>query len=459
MSATRSVTLVYPGISTSGFNTAHLGWAEASWIHHGLASLSAALKRDGAGVSLLDLRRMKNWGHFRRAVSAADGAVFGVTMMSVDYDAALRCAALIRAARRDAFIFAGGAHPSIMTDELKDVPVFDCIFTGEAEASFPRLVRRLADGDRPGRIVRGEPPELDAVPFADRDLFGPHEYPMKHMPPPFITLIAGRGCRYNCNFCQPAERLIFGRRVRRRSPENVIAELKSLRDRYGFSSFLIHDDCLTEDAAWVESFCGLYRGEGFAQPFACQSRADHVARRRGVIETMRGAGLAWLIIGFESGSQRVLNFLRKGTTVKQNLEAARVCRELGIRVWANYMLGIPSETKEEAMETVRMIRTIAPDHHSPSFYTPLPGSDLFAYCLENGLSRISSHGGYKRNPYGSKIRGVDYRFLRRAAIGSMGLSPAGAVRFILLSNPRVKRALARARHHARRLLAPGGRTR
>lgn len=450
MNESPTITLVYPGISTSGFHTAHLGWAEASWIHHGLASISAALKRQGIGVSLLDLRRVRGWEHFRSAVSAARSGVFGITMMSVDYNTALQCAAIIRAARSDAFIMVGGAHPTIMTEELKGTPEIDCIFTGEAEVSLPQLVRDVAGGAPPERVVRGEPPELDDIPFVDRELFGPREYPMKHMPEPFMTTIAGRGCRYNCNFCQPAERLIFGRRVRRRSPENVLAELATLRDRYSFRSFLIHDDCLTEDTAWVEAFCDSYRGEGFDQPFACQSRAGHISRHRDLIRRMRDAGLAWLIIGFESGSQRVLNFLRKGTTVEQNLEAARICRELGIRVWANYMLGIPTETEEEAMETVRMIRRIAPDHYSPSFYTPHPGTDLFAYCLEHGLSRIRNHSDYRRNPYGEKIEGVNYRFLRRATTRSMGLSPVGSLRFALLSNLRIKRALARARYYARR---------
>ncbi|MEW6202629.1 MAG: radical SAM protein [bacterium] len=446
-----SVNLVYPGISTSGFYTAHLGWAEASWIHHGLASLSAALKHRGIGVSLLDLRHKRNWSHFRKAAASAQSNIFGITMMSVDYNTAIRCAAIIKSVKPDAFIVVGGAHPSIMTEELKDISEIDCIFTGEAEITFPQLALDLANGKSPERVVRGEPPELDDIPFADRELFGPYEYPMKYMPAPFMTIIAGRGCRYNCNFCQPAERLIFGKRVRRRSPENVIAELTIMRDRYSFRSFLIHDDCLTEDAAWVDSFLKLYRKEGFTQPFACQCRADHICRRVELIRLMRDSGLTWLIIGFESGSQRVLNFLRKGTKVKQNLEAAQICRELGIRIWANYMLGIPTETKEEAMETVRMIRLIAPDHYSPSFYTPHPGSDLFTYCIEKGLSRIRSHSDYKRNPYGEKIVGVDYNFLRRAVMLSLGLSAAGRIRYRLLSNLGVKRFLARVRYYVQRV--------
>ncbi len=91
-------------------------------------------------------------------------------------------------------------------------------------------------------------------------------------------------------------------------------------------------------------------------------------------------GLRGYFVGFESGNARVLNFLRKGTTPERNLEAAKVCRKYGLAIWANYMLGIPTETREEVMDTVNMIREIDPDYYSPSFFTPHPGTDLYDYC-------------------------------------------------------------------------------
>jgi len=121
-----------------------------------------------------------------------------------------------------------------------------------------------------------------------------------------------------------------------------------------------------------------------------------------------------LLIGFESGNQRVLNFLRKGTTVEQNYKAADICRSLGIRIWANFMLGIPTETNEEVAETVKMIKKIRPYVASPAFYTPHPGSDLFKFCIENNLSLITKHEDYKRYPDGRKVKGIDYEFLKKA---------------------------------------------
>jgi len=144
---------------------------------------------------------------------------------------------------------------------------------GEGEIAFPALLESLARGEPSPRLIRGRPPDLDTLPFVDRDLFDVRAeldhsfYPgVLGLDPPLVTIIAGRGCTYNCSFCQPAERLLFGPAVRRRSVASVIAELRELRDRYAFRSLMIHDDCLLEDPAWVVDFARAYRAESFGSP-------------------------------------------------------------------------------------------------------------------------------------------------------------------------------------------------
>jgi len=229
-----------------------------------------------------------------------------------------------------------------------------------------------------------------------------------------VSLIAGRGCRYNCNFCQPAERRIFGNKVRRRSVANVIKELRELRDKYDFQSLMFHDDCLTEDRKWVTEFSKEYRKNKFNKPFVCQSRADIICKNEDMVHNMKKAGLAMFLIGFESGNDRILRFLRKGATVDMNYRAAKICKKHGIRIWANYMFGIPTETKAEAMDTVKMIRRMKPYRPSPAFFTPHPGSDLYDFCIKNDLSLMKSHTDYVRSPNSPKIKGIDYEFLREA---------------------------------------------
>lgn len=406
------VLLVFGGIAESGFNKTGQR-LKLVWMNHGLASLASSAKKAGYDVDLIDLRQLQSWDEFSGHVAAYAPDVVGFTMMSVDYEPVSRAISLVKKSNANIKVVVGGPHPNLALEEVTKNSDIDYIVTGEGEISFVRLLKDIESGKSPDRVMRGVQPDLNTIPFADREIFAAGEMPIDHfLRIPFVTIIAGRGCIYNCSFCQPAERLIFGPRVRRRSVKNVIEELIALRERSNFQSLMIHDDCLTEDRAWVIEFCDQYKKNGFKQPFICQSRADIICNNEDMVKRMARAGLVMFLIGFESGNQRVLNFLRKGTKVEHNYKAASICRKYGIRVWANYMLGIPTETKEEALDTLRMIQKIKPYRASPAFFTPHPGSDLYAYCEKHDLSLIKTHSDFSRASDNPKIKGLDYTFLR-----------------------------------------------
>ncbi|RMF97188.1 MAG: radical SAM protein [Candidatus Schekmanbacteria bacterium] len=417
------VKFVFPSITGVGFGSYGKGMEE-SWISHGLSLISACVKKAGFDVSLADLRCMGGWKDFEKDVAHSSPDVLAVTMMSVDFNPAMKAIDIAKKINPEIITVVGGPHPSIMPEEVLAQEKIDYVIKGEGEISFVNLLKELDSGHKPSeRLIEGIKPDLDALPFADRELFSSLEYPLpvKGFDSPFITIIAGRGCLYNCSFCQPAERKIFGPKVRRRSVDNVLEELEYLDKKYHFKSMMIHDDCLTEDSEWIYDFCKKYR-KRFNQPFACQTRADIVCKNEEMIKEMRNSGLSLFFIGFESGNQRILNFLRKGTKVEHNYKAAEICRKYGIKIWANYMIGVPTETKEEVMDTVRMIKKIKPDHYSPAFYTPHPGSDLFTYCEEHNLSLVKSHDSYRRNATECKIKGIDYEFLFNALNESQGIT-------------------------------------
>ncbi len=419
------VTLVCSGGGVDGFNSAGRGMS-GGWIGHGLALLSACAKEAGHEVDLIDRRALRDWDHFREEIRSRAPDVVGFGMLSVDFNPAMRGIELAKEVNPNTIIVTGGPHATLAPDEVLDSPLVDHLVLGEGETTFIEMLRRFDRGEKVERVIQGERPELDRLPYADRDIYldewrkAGYDYDSPEAPlsaetlPPFVTIIAGRGCRYNCSFCKPGEDILFGKGVRRRSVSHVIGELKHLREKYRFNTLMIHDDCLTEDRDWVTAFCDAYQAEGFTQPFWCQARVDHVVRYEDMIRSMAQVGLAGLFLGFESGSDRVLKFIRKGTTLAKNLEAARICRKYGIRIWANYMLGLPTETEEEVKDTIAMLKEIDPDYYSPAFYTPYPGNDLYNYCMEHDLSLVKDHDGYSRNPTEPKIRGHNPEFLRWA---------------------------------------------
>ena len=415
-----NIMLVFPAIAEIGFSSygnVALG-LEAYMIHHGLCSLSASLKKAGHTVDLIDLRKLKGWAHFREIVKQKDSPVMGITMMSADYETAVAASKIIKEINLSTKIVAGGIHSTVMTDEVSQVKQFDHIVRGEGEITFVELVEAIEKGEETDRIIEGIHPDLDSLPFVDRDLFDcsaelnrPFYEEHFGMEPPFVTIISGRGCMYNCSFCQPAERQVFGNKVRRRSVSNVIEELEMLRERFAFRSMMIHDDCMLEDKMWVFEFCREYKNHGFNQPFFCQSRADIICRHEDMIEVLADAGLRVLSIGFESGSQRVLNILRKAVKVEDNYKASGICRKYGVYIYGNYMLGIPTETPEEMLETAKLIRHNNATIKGIGYYNPSPGSDLFNYCMKNDL--CLKHGDYIRTME-PRIKGIDYNAAQKA---------------------------------------------
>lgn len=419
------ISLIYPSLTGCGFNTEGKPIL-FSQIHEGLCFLSAVCKKEGFNdINLIDLRMLRGWDEFRAKIIEIKPDVVGITLMSPDYNDAMTCIDIIKEVNKNIKVVVGGMHPTVMTDEVGKNGKIDYIIVGEGEIAFPGLLRKLKEGNASERVIKGERPDINKLPFIDREFFDFLELPYDFfLPIPFVTVLTGRGCSYNCRFCSPAGKVMHGYRVRRRSVNNVIEELKYLCDTYGIKSIQFWDDCFTENRKWVMEFCDKYIREGFSQPFVCQTRADIICKNPDMMQKLKKAGLVMASIGFESGSDRILAFINKGTTLKQNLAAARICRKLGIKIWAYHMFGLPTEKPEEAWDTVKMMKKIRPYRSSAAFFTPHPGSFFYEYCKKNGLSLIGAHDNFVKFPEidAPKIKNVDYDLMRKMAVISKNVS-------------------------------------
>lgn len=413
------VCLIYCGVGVAGFCANRpKGDREGSWIGHGIASIGASTKAAGHEVTLIDLRQMAGADGLTETLRNCDANVFGMSVSPVDSQHAPAIAKIIKHFHPGSKIIVGGIHPTLFPERY-GIPEIDTVVIGEGEVTFPYLVSLHEFGEPLPKVIRGEKPDLDRIPWVDRELFDYQRELDCFFAPgqelPSVTMLAGRGCPFKCSYCQPAENAVFGHPYRMRSPENVVAELRHLKAKYGFKSVTFWDDTFTLNKKWIMDFCDRYEKENFGATIAACSRADIICRDEEMVERLASVGCDWFVIGMESGSQRVLDFLKKGTTVEQNIEAARICRKHGVKIFATFMFGLPTETKAEALATALMIDKIAPDFPSAFYFTPIEGTEIYDACRDNDLILEGAKGRTisRTGVFEPTIKGVDYTFLDR----------------------------------------------
>lgn len=400
---------------------AHLIWPafvdfsslDETWVPHGVCQLATVANLAGHEVDVLDGRTMGKDG-IKALLMTTDASFVGISVLSAYAGHAKELMEFVREKRPDIKVIIGGIHPTVEPEDF-DSTKYDYLITGEGEVTFPKILSGEVPEPGPyGAIVEGETPDLDTLPAIDRLLVTIAEEPLMGLEKPFATVIIGRGCPYKCNFCYPAERTLFGKRVRYRPVENVVTELESL----SVKSFMVHDDCFTAKPSYVEEFC---RAIGDRWTWWCQGRADNVCENIDLVRRMRDSGLRGMILGFESGDDRVLESLDKQATVAENMEAARILKALGVIVWANIMFGTPFEPPSGVINTIAMLAEMRPDTISSTVFTPHPGSALYDYCKEKGLIPEHDYGYYNRGTLEQKIATQDVDFLRWAMAQIGGL--------------------------------------
>jgi anaerobic magnesium-protoporphyrin IX monomethyl ester cyclase len=406
--AEMKITFVYPGIAMIGFNSLGGNCHDTISVNLGMGYMASYIRQHSRHtVDLIDLRDLKGWPEYAAELAARSPDIVGIYCNTVNFENALSCA---RAAKEQGrTVIMGGPHATLDPAALIETGLVDTVITGEGELSFLKCVNGFAEGKPPAKIVEGEKvDDLDSLPFPDRGLYnmrrilkgaGIFPYPNR-----YIGIIASRGCYYNCSFCQPLERKIFGRKVRVRSVENIIGEIREVITTYRANFIMFECDTLTTHKEWALQLCRRMKELGIA--WGAQSRADTIDDE--LAAAMHDSGCMVLFIGFESGSPRMLELLKKGITPEDSRRAGRVCRRHKLLIFANYMLGMPTETREDFEMTLAMLCEIKPELHSVAYFSPIPGSELYDFCKANDLIRVSSFEGFVRNAVNEKVKGIDY---------------------------------------------------
>jgi radical SAM superfamily enzyme YgiQ (UPF0313 family) len=242
-----------------------------------------------------------------------------------------------------------------------------------------------------GQIIKNDPraliEDIDRLPIPDRSLI--ENFNAYLAPPGIIRLqfmkgttpvMASRGCPYSCIFC--ASHKIHGKRARIRTPEKVIDELIYLNETYGVRGVMFWDDTFGISKKWIRAYCREYLRRKPDVIWGCQTRAN-IAQDFEVLATMKQAGCVQIDIGVESGSDKVLKALNKGTTTEMIRKSFKNLNDLKMNSFTTYIIGNPEETEEDIEMTYNIAKQAPRGGVSFLILSPLPGTRLFELAQQN----------------------------------------------------------------------------
>lgn len=395
------VLLIAPFLSSKDTGWARLGKIGPKSEPLNLAYLGAALKQHNYQVKILDCEALQyTQTEVEQYLGENSYDVIGVTMLTPTYPQALEVIKTVKRVASQSVLIVGGAHPTILPKEtMEHNPEIDYAVIGEGEITIIELlegiehkrplpgIKGIAYRNNENEVVITPPREfisdLDMVPIPDRSLL-----PMEIYRPsisyyeklPAYIILTARGCPYRCTYCSK----IFGNHYRHHSVDRIVKEMKILIEQYGAKEILFRDDTFTIDKKFINQLCRRIIEEDLHRKirWSCMTRVNLI--QQDLLKTMKKAGCWGIHYGVESGSQRLLDIIRKGITLDQVRDAFRWTKEAKIKSRAFFMLGLPTETPAESEQTIQFAKEL--DAHWTQFTitTPYPGTELYYIAKEHG---------------------------------------------------------------------------
>ncbi|MCK5605874.1 B12-binding domain-containing radical SAM protein [Candidatus Pacearchaeota archaeon] len=370
-------------------------------VHLGLGYLSAMLRREGHEVAQVNFDYLPSNDyanqkglfeeneHYKERINDPYSTVWvdvGKTLVEFQPDvvginvfsSSVRQAEIIakecKRLEKEPVVIVGGPMPTIAPELLTDKH-FDIMVGGQAESCIVELekwcdIKKMMDV--PFTVECIPPQDLNALPFPDRDNYL-NSYRYLNLSP----IITSRGCKFNCKGCAHRK---MGGSYRHRSAGNVVNEIIYLQTKdVKFLRFF--DDSFSTDRGRVIELCKCMRFNVVDVDWLAETRIDLLDPE--LLKIMHEAGCVRLKVGVESGSKRVLKWLRKGMKVEQMVAGCKMIKDSGIGLTINTMFGMPNETNKDLQKTIDLCKKIDADYVTVSSYVPYPGSEVFKLVPEH----------------------------------------------------------------------------
>jgi radical SAM superfamily enzyme YgiQ (UPF0313 family) len=280
-------------------------------------------------------------------------------------------------------IVVGGIHATIEPDSLLQEPEVDYIIRGEGEEAFLDFCDTYDKNPKNLKNLRNVN-KNSLRPFLNMDdLKLPNYYLIDRTKYTRFQVNLSRGCAYNCTYCYSCK--MWGKDknpfIRTYSTEKSKEFFKEIIEKYGIKTFEIADDNFVQFRSRAVELCNFL--SKYKVNFFCFGRSDYLNDE--IMGALKKAGCHTIFIGVESGSQRVLDSLKKRTTIEQNINAIKLCKKYKIASDTSFMIGITDETREDLKMTKEFIKRYRPDVSNVLIFNPFPGTEIFDYCIKNNL--------------------------------------------------------------------------
>ncbi len=364
-----------------------------------LMYLASSLEKNSFNVKIFDDDLLqRGYENVSKMVEKINPKLVGVTANTSTIRSAMRYVDIIKKLLPDTLTVIGGPHATFMPYEtLKSSGNLDAIVMGEGEETMVDLAnqsnREYMNLDEVKGIVYRDLKEnnlkttpkrplikdLDSLPFPARHLVPFEAYGSSQDQTGGI--ITSRGCVYNCNYCSSSR--IMGKKFRSRSPDNILDEIEELVNKYNINDIGFMDDTFMLNKRRADDIANEIKARDVDISFVASSRVDRVDSS--TLQNLKSAGLKTIYYGVESGSQRILDLMKKGITIKQAENAVKIAKNAGLEVLTSFILGYPGETEDDIDKTINFSTKLNSDYCQYSILTPFPGTPIYNELIDKDL--------------------------------------------------------------------------
>ncbi|MDD5650617.1 MAG: radical SAM protein [Candidatus Nanoarchaeia archaeon] len=364
----------------------------------GLGYLASYLKNKikDIDITILDcLKEKYDYNKFYEYVKQNKPDIVGMTAFTMEIESALKCCEKIKDINKNIVTVIGGPHASNSPEQILCNENVDFIFRGEAELGFYELIKALQtkkDFSKVPNLGYKEKGKmkfndikfienLDEISYPDYELMKFSEYPKMYFMKKFPSapILTSRGCPFSCTFCSAGN--LSGKKFRTRSPENIIQEIKLLKEKYHIKEFEIWDDNFSMNKERAMKFCNLLIKEKINLGWWCPNGLRIETLDEELLRKMKESGCYAMAVGIETGSEKIQKDMKKYLNLDKAKEIVKLAHKIGIRTQGFFIIGYPTETREDILKTIKFAKSLPLDRASFSLFQPLVGSEIYN-CLK-----------------------------------------------------------------------------